>query len=302
MIRALQLDDVPACAALLVARHAEHRSTQPLLAPLDAEGAVAAITALVEGGRGAVSVVGGEIAGYLVGTTKAGASWGANSWVEPAGCAGRDLPELWAFLARDWVAEGLTAFYALVPPSYASVFFGLGFGLQHVHAVKPAVAGPPDPRVRPAVRADIPVLARLDGVLDEHLVSSPVFSAAPVTPYAEAVADWEESFDEFATWVAEVDGEVVGSAVGCDIAKSSSNTGLIAPARAALLGFAAVLPSARGLGLGRALEGAVVSWAASEGYPVVCTDWRATNLEAARTWPALGYAQTFLRLHRLVGR
>ena len=302
MIRDLEAGDVEACAALLVTRHEAHRREQPLLDPLGHERARELVAALVETGRGAVSVRGDEVVGYLVGTTKEGASWGANTWVEPAGCAGEDLPGLWASLAAEWVADGRTAHYALVPPSYAPLFFGLGFGLQHVHAVRLAARVEPDPRVRRAVRADIPVLARLDGVLDQHLVSSPVFSAAPVTPYEEAVADWEESFDDFETWVAEVDGVVVGSTVGCDVTKSSSNTGLIAPTPAALLGFAAVLPEARGLGLGRALAGAVSTWACEADYPVVCTDWRATNLEANRTWPSLGYAQTFLRLHRLVGR
>ena len=225
MIRELEASDVDACAALLVARHAAHRREQPLLAVLSQEDARAAVEALRVAGRGAVSVRDGSVVGYLVGTTKEGASWGANTWVEPAGCAGLELPELWAWLAADWVAAGLTAQYALVPPSYAPVFFGLGFGLQHVHAVKRAAAVVPDPRVRRAERADIPVLARLDGVLDDHLVSSPVFSAAPVTPYDEAVADWEESFDAFETWVAEVDGVVVGSAVGCDVAARRATRG-----------------------------------------------------------------------------
>jgi hypothetical protein len=33
----------------------------------------------------------------------------------------------------------------------------------------------------------------------------------------------------------------------------------------------------------------------------VATDWRVTNLLASRTWPRLGFAESFLRLHRLVG-
>ena len=31
------------------------------------------------------------------------------------------------------------------------------------------------------------------------------------------------------------------------------------------------------------------------------TDWRVTNLLSSRAWPALGFTETFLRLHRLVG-
>jgi hypothetical protein len=33
----------------------------------------------------------------------------------------------------------------------------------------------------------------------------------------------------------------------------------------------------------------------------VVTDWRVTNLLSSRTWPRLGFKESFLRLHRLVG-
>jgi hypothetical protein len=33
----------------------------------------------------------------------------------------------------------------------------------------------------------------------------------------------------------------------------------------------------------------------------VVTDWRVTNLLASHAWPALGFAETFLRLDRLIG-
>jgi GNAT superfamily N-acetyltransferase len=304
-VRPLVLDDIPSAAALLVGRHASHRVKQPLLGPLDQVAAERAVTALlcVEGARGAVAVQGGVVVGYLVGTSKPGAAWGANVWVEPAGCAGQQLLELWAWLAADWVTEGLDAHYAVVPPALVGTFFSLGFGLQQVHAVKAVAPVALDPRVRPAERRDIPVLAQLDVLLDAHLVSSPVFSGLTPTDLDAAVAEWESDFDDpaYAVFVAEVDGITVGSAVACDIAKSSGNSGLIAPPSAALLGFAAVLPSHRGLGLSAGLDAAAVDWATSEGYPVIASDWRATNLEAARAWTARGYAQTFVRLHRLVG-
>jgi len=67
------------------------------------------------------------------------------------------------------------------------------------------------------------------------------------------------------------------------------------------LAFAAVFPHARGLGAGRALGEAVIAWAAQAGYDCVATDWRVTNLLSSRTWPRLGFAASFLRLHRLVG-
>jgi GNAT superfamily N-acetyltransferase len=306
MIRELDLEDVPSAAALLVGRHASHLVAQPLLGPLDQVAAERAIAALlsVEGARGAVAVEDGVVVGYLLGTPRAAQSWGPNVWVEPAGCAGQQLAPLWAWLAADWVASGLVAHYALVPPSLTPVFFELGFGMQHVHAAKPVVPVALDPRVRRAERRDIPLLAELDVLLDTHLVSSPVFSELTPAVLDAAVAEWEADFDDpsYTVFVAEVDGVAVGSAVACDIAKSPGNSGLIAPSSAALLGFAAVLPSYRGSGLSAGLDSAVVDWAGSDGFPVVASDWRATNLEAARAWTARGYARTFVRLHRLVGR
>lgn len=118
-----------------------------------------------------------------------------------------------------------------------------------------------------------------------------------------ALKAWESDIDDpdFPVWVAEVEGVVVGSSIGCDVSKSEANGGLVAPSDAAHLAFAAVLPEARGLGLGIALAVAVETWARTEGYSAMCTDWRASNLGAERSWTSRGYAPTFLRLHRLVG-
>jgi hypothetical protein len=40
---------------------------------------------------------------------------------------------------------------------------------------------------------------------------------------------------------------------------------------------------------------------AQAGYDCVATDWRVTNLLSSRTRPRLGFAESFVRLHRLVG-
>jgi GNAT superfamily N-acetyltransferase len=157
--------------------------------------------------------------------------------------------------------------------------------------------------VRAAERRDIPVLGRLDLVLPQHQGLAPTFSAGEVPSLEEAVADWEESFDDegFGYLVAEHDGQVVGAAVACALEKSSSNTALTRPDHAGFLGFAAVLPGARGLGAGRALGEAVHDWCVAEGFTSLATDWRATNLLSSRTWTRFGYRPTFLRLHRRLG-
>jgi GNAT superfamily N-acetyltransferase len=255
----------------------------------------------------------GRAIGYLLGAPKPGTVWGTNVWVETAGQATSEpevMRDLYALAATRWVDEGRTAQYVLAPASDAGLldaWYRLAFGQQQAHALRPLATEPfPPPAkvtVRRARRADISALARLEVELPRHQGLAPTFSAGTVSTYEENLAEWESDFDNptFTPFVAEVDGEVVGSAVGCAIEVSNSNAGLIRPDRAGFLAFAAVFPAARGLGAGRALGEAVITWAGDAGYDCVATDWRVTNLLSSRTWPRLGFAPAFLRLHRLLG-
>jgi ribosomal protein S18 acetylase RimI-like enzyme len=147
------------------------------------------------------------------------------------------------------------------------------------------------------------VLATLDLELPAHQGRSPVFSSGPTATYEEALTGAEEAVDDpdFATFVVERDGRVVGTSVGCALTNSGSHSGLARPDDAGFLGFAAVLPEARGTGAGRAVGDAVLATGAEAGYRSVVTDWRSTNLLSSRTWPRLGFRPRFLRLRRLVG-
>jgi GNAT superfamily N-acetyltransferase len=302
---------------LLAQRHARHRLSRPLLSARyeDAAAATAEVAAAfgTAGASGAFAVRDGEPVGYLLGFPKSGAAWGPNVWVESAGHAAADgetLRDLYAVAASGWVESGLTAHYAVVPATDAelvSAWFRLGFGQQHCHGLRGVPARAPLRRagltIRRAVRADIPALAELEIELPRHQRLAPVFSAATVPRAEQAAGEWTEDFDDpgYTTFVAERDGTVVGSAVGCALEKSGSHTSLARPGNAGFLGFAAVFPGERGRGAGRALGETVLEWAAQAGFGCVVTDWRVTNLLSSRTWPALGFAESFLRLHRLVG-
>ena len=309
-------EHVDGAARLLAERHRAQRLLEPGLDPkYEQPGAVhSEIEALCgrEGASGVAAVVDGEVAGYLVGVSK-DALWGPNVWVEPAGHAATRaelVRDLYAVAAQQWVDEGKTSHYAIVPatdPALVDAWFRLGFGHQHVHGIQetPAAtqtAPSPDLELRRPTRDDLDVLARIDLALAEHQVLSPVFSKLPV-PSGEATrAELEEDFDDprFATFVVARDGELLGAAIGCALEVSSSHTGLARPNNAAFLGFAAVLPEHRGTGAGRALGEAVLAWARDEGYPTVVTDWRMTNLLASRTWPSLGFRPSFYRLFRAI--
>jgi GNAT superfamily N-acetyltransferase len=309
-------DHAAGAAGLLAARHQAQRALEPGLDPAyDEPGAAATeIEALRarEHVSGVAAVTGERVTGFLLGAP-GDALWGPNVWVPPAGhavTAPELVRDLYAAAAERWVADGRTSHYAMVPatdPALVDAWFRLGFGHQHVHAIRDAPTGDaPAPAkglvVRPALREDIDALARLELVLPEHQALSPVFSRLPPPSLDDARSEWETDFDDerFATFVAEHDGRVIGSAVGCAIELSSSHVSLALPAGAGFLGFAAVLPESRGLGAGRALGERVLAWARDAGYRTVVTDWRMTNLTSSRTWPRLGFRPTFYRLFRAI--
>ena len=313
-LRPFTADELDDAAALLVRRHASHRAAEPSLPALYEREHVARTEIeelLASRASGALAARDGTAVGFMLGRHRPDTTWGANVWVEPAGHAVEEpeaVRDLYALAAARWVEEGRNAHYAVVPthePALVDAWFRVGFGLQHVHAVREAPAdpmtiAPPGVVIRKPRRDDIDALAELDLSLPAHQALSPVFSTAALPSLWEARTEWDEDFDNpaFATFVGEVNGRVVGSAVGCSVELSSLHTGIARPDDAAHLGFAAVLPEARGSGVGTTLGATVLDWAAAEGYAAVTTDWRETNLLSSRSWPKLGFRPTFFRLFR----
>jgi GNAT superfamily N-acetyltransferase len=312
-------DDLDAAGRLLAARHRALRRVEPMFDeryedPATARAEVAAL--LDAGATGAAAVEGDELTGYLLGGHREQASWGPNVWVEPAGHAVRDaetVRDLYAAAAPAWVDQGWEAQYPIVPAydtALVDAWFRLGFGQQHVHGIREVPGTTPPPPAHLVVRAprreDVPVLAELDVALPAHQLLAPTFAAGEAFTVDEAVAEWQESFDargDDGFWhvVVEHDGRVVGAATACSLEKSSGHAGLTRPPNAGFLGYASVLPDARGLGAGRALGEAVLGWVRDAGFTSAVSDWRATNLLSSRAWTALGFRPSFYRLHRRIG-
>ena len=283
--------------------------------PAVARGEVAEL--LDQGATGAVAVEDGEVTGYLLGRHREKpASWGPNVWVEPAGHAvleAETVRDLYAAAAPGWVDRGWEVQYAIVPAhdrDLVDAWFRLGFGQQHVHGIRevPTATYHPPPGIvlRPPRQEDVPVLAELDVALPDHQLLAPTFAAGEPVTVEESAAEWAESVeaagaDGFWHVVAEHGGRVVGAATACSLEKSSGHAGLTRPPHAGFLGDASVLPEARGLGVGRALGNATLDWMRETGFSSAVSDWRATNLLSSRTWTALGYRPSFLRLHRRIG-
>ncbi len=317
-VRMFQAGDLAAAATLLADRHRRHRIAEPLLDPAYEDPAAARLEIeaqlAIEGATAWTALRDGAVAGYVIGAQKDPELWGPNIWVEVAGHAA-DHPSvvraLYAVAADVWLAAGAVNQHALVPasdPELVDAWFSLDFGTQHFHAVRevPPASFGVVPRsefvIRRPTREDIPALAELELVLPRHLIGAPVFSRLKIPPVADVEAELAADFDDpsYTTFVAEHDGIVVGSAIGCALSKSSGATSLNRPANAGFLAYAAVLPAARGLGVGKALAETVLAWARDAGYPTIQTDWRSTNIEADRSWRGLDFRPTFRRMHRSI--
>ena len=317
-IRPFSGDSADSAAVLLADRHRRHRAAIPALEPTFEQPATIRelITDLAEQpeASGAVVLQKGDVVAYVLGTRRPDSTWGPNVWIEDAGHAGTKaeaIREAYAAAAAEWVADGRTNHFVVVPATDQTAieaWFSLGFGHQQVHAVRE-----PPPRdfeptaraglvIREPTRADLPALAELDVVLPRHQSGTAVFARLTVPTVEQALIELEEEFGDprYAVFVAEHDGRVVGTAIGCALTVSPGHTAMMRPRSSGFLGFAAVLPEARGLGAGRALAETVMTWSRDAGYEWVATDWRSTNLEANRSWRALGFAPTFFRLHRAI--
>jgi GNAT superfamily N-acetyltransferase len=305
-------EHVAAAAGLLEERHARHLEAEPLLpSNIDYRAEVEAVWK-GESASGVVAVRGGALVGYLLGVRRDDAIWGPNVWVELAGHAVKKpeiVRDLYGVAAATWVDEGRPRHYAMVPATdqaLVDAWFRLSFGAQHALGIQET----PDPHnslpagieVRRAGVADLQTAMAHGAVLPEHQGRSPVFGGHPMPTGEELRAEYVEELadPEVATFIAEREGRPLGSLVMVPAEKSSMHSSLARPEGAALLGFAATIPEARGLGAGLALTEAGLDWAREKGYPVVLTDWRETNLLSSRFWPARGFRRTFLRLYRSI--
>ena len=307
-------EHLDAAGELLAARHRRHREAEPLLPwryenPAEARAEVEALWR-ADDTPGAVAIRNGGIVGYLVGMHKRDDVWGANVWVESAGHAAEDAEDardVYAWAATRWVETGRSGHYVVVPATdreLVEAWFRLGFGQQHALGVRelPGDASFP-PGTREAEPHDLDDLIRLDPLIAEHQALSPVFAARRPEQDVDALRDELLEDLEAPTvgcLVAEQDGRIVASFCVYPVAVSSIHAGVARPEGVSFLGWAATAREVRGSGAGLALTRASFAWARRQGYEVMVTDWRVTNLLSSRFWPKRGFRPTFLRLYRSI--
>jgi len=305
VVRAFEDVHVPGAADVLRRRHRRHVEHEPLLAhDPDFE---LLINREREGASGVVAVDGDTVVGYLLGRNTSG-RLGPHVWSTSAGHAADDpdlVVELYTEAASIWVDLGLSRHFVFAPADREHVepWFRLGFGASAFQAVRPVDApsgsqGEHDVAVRLSTPADLPEIAALARLLPLHLKASPSFSEVAIDSEAATADDWRDTWErsEFTHFVAELGGRVAGQ-----LLLYRRPTGdLRVPANSIDLASATTTPALRSLGIGRALTTAALSWASAQGISAMTTDWRATNVLAARFWPHRGFRPTFLRLYRSI--
>lgn len=311
---------LPGAGALLAARHKRDRQALPALPERfeQAEAAQAAVAAALERphASGVAAVNGDRLLGYLIGELTFDTLRGRSAWVMPAGLAlaeGQDAElarDLYAAAAPRWLAWGCFDHYALLStadPALTEAWFRLSFGQEQVHGLcdlaRMDLPGQPETgglTIRRAGPRDADTMADLSRIIREHQAGAPVWGATLPEWAAEAAAGYAElARDPSATvWLAEREGEALGFQVY--VPAEGGPADLLTPEGCVELKVAGTRPSARRLGVGRALTAHGLAAAREAGYRYCLADWRSTNLLSSRFWPRRGFRPVQQRLTRRV--
>ena len=292
-VRRFTRSDVPFAAALLAARGNAH----PLAAPFDAAAEIGKL--LDDGHEGWVAD-----GGYLIGNVDRDAAWS-----QYAGHAARDVAtyrHLYRAASADWVAAGQRRHAIVVPdgdPVAGEAFANLAFGREHAYALAAVADQPPDPPdpavpIRVGTPDDYESLRPLFEVVARHLADPPVWSPRPESYFTDELPELyrEDLADEAVTYlIARVDGRDAGFATWEPMPER-----VRVPAGAWALSHLAVLPEARGRGVGRALTLAGLASLRERAVTVTWTDWRLTNMLAEPHWRTFGWRPYAIRMTRRI--
>jgi ribosomal protein S18 acetylase RimI-like enzyme len=312
--------DLDAAAAALAARHRRDRARLPLL-PARFEGSpacrevVAAATSYAEG---VTARSAGALQGFLFAVdllpspTSPSARYGADRGVMMfahghALAPGADPDDvyaaLYAALAQRFVRRGLFDHVVHVPagdPALEAAWANLGFGRANTVAARDLA---PIPRARGAERVRRATLEDLD-TIDRLVLEELRHHAAPPVLRPYLARDTDAQVREAHRQALADDGQALfiaregGRDVGITWIGPGRGSPLFIPDGAAYIGDTAVVPDARGAGIGAALVDAALAWARERGYRAVTLHYAAANPLARAFWRSLGFAPAMWHLRR----
>lgn len=309
-IERMDAQNAGAAAELLLERlRAERRAGRPwdpaaLETPAPLEELIVQALGKTEGH---VCTVGDRATAFIQAFERDERPWVPSFWIEFLGHAAQDplaYRHLYAHVAKGWVDRGRLDHFVVVPALEDVVwtFFGLGFGLEQVYAIRPLdhIEARDDPSidVRLATPDDFDALKALFGVLPAYQQRSPTFGLNTITAeeleegHAELLAD-----DSVHYWIALAGGVAVGFMIFEPVDDPEAPH---YPQRTISLDVAAVAEGARGSGIGSLLTSAGLRHAAGAGFTHCLTDWRSPNLTSGPIWTRWGFEPYAYRLHRTI--
>jgi GNAT superfamily N-acetyltransferase len=300
-----------AAAELLAQRQERLRAVRPELPAGYTDPAAwgPPLTAMLEvdGVHGLVAVGDDAIDAFLLGYPRHEPIWGRAAWspIEGQACADAIGPEvmrdLYAAWSRHFVDRGFFRQYVHAPaddPALLDAWFSTGFGKMQAHAVRDLDLAPPAGSPFALRRATLDDLHRIEplmALISTMLVKAPAYAISlpeRMTTYRdEYAAELNDPAAHY--WLAEEEGRAVGL-----MGFYQAEPGPMVPDGAWELGDAKTAPDARGRGVARALLAAGFAEARAAGASHCITDWRTASLPTHRSWTALGFRPTHVRLHR----
>jgi ribosomal protein S18 acetylase RimI-like enzyme len=299
VIREAARHDLDAVATLVARRHARVLGASREMSPAFTDPAVV---------RGALP---DEPHGWVddrEGVVSAALLWEPSEGRAIAGVTGavgspEAMAALYTVAGEHWLGQGLATHEIVVPTvdrALADRLVDLSFGREEAYAIRP-LGDRGGPRVAGDVEVERVGLEHLDEVIRlgdlvaRHHEGSPVFDRHSNEFYSGLPESYRRS-------VTEQDARVLlASSGGTFVGLLLWRPGAPFPVyheRSAEMILLAVHPESRGRQVGRALVSTAMRDMASFGHNAVIADWRTTNLEASRFWPAQGFltvAQRYVR-------
>ena len=216
--------------------------------------------------------------------------WGPHVFLEGSGTA-EEIRETYARESAAW--PPLHFAIAEATPEALDPWYRLGFAQMHAYGRRESGGERvtvPGVTIRRGGLADIETALRIDRLITEAQSVSPSYSAVAAEESPDR-AGWEETLaaEDTSYFIVEDATGVVGHTT---LYPDPVHT------QALHLASTAVVPAARGRGIGVALTTQALAYAAEQGFPELRTNWRVTNLAASRFWPARGFQLTHIRLVR----
>jgi GNAT superfamily N-acetyltransferase len=235
----------------------------------------------------------GVVVASLRGELRVDERRGRQAWISAEGDASA-FAELYALAAAPWVAEGYRAHQVMVDAhdrEAIDAWFALCFGREQVHAEQPVREPTELPRAVAVRPGSIDDAVAFGDVIGPYLAGPPVWSTPPRWRGDELRDTWAEALAEPGAiyLVADVDGKRAAYSL---LQRGDDDE--------VMLAVFATVPALRGRGVGHALFEATMGRAHAASFRRLVTDWRSTNVLAARFWTGHGFVPTRYRLHRRV--